>query len=479
MFKPDKVLSEKIDRWIEGQRDSFVRDLDKLVAVPSVSEQGDGRYPFGIHCAEVLDAAAELAAGYGLQLENHEYYCGSCLVKGKGKERRRIGLFAHLDIVPPGEGWQYPPLSCTRKDGYLIGRGVGDNKGPGICALYALRFLQENGIHLNHDVMVYFGLSEETGMADIEYFCHTQQVPDLALVTDTNFPVCYGEKGLLRAQLLWKGDPKASGSGCHLKDFRAGSAVNVIPSKAEALLTGIDGERVQKLLEGFPELQAEETGEGIRVRASGISRHAAFPEGAVNAVYVLAHALAESELLEGEELQAVTALGELTSDFYGHSTGIPFEDRESGPLTCVGSVVRMEEGHLKISFDVRYPVTCKGEEVAAAFEKKAGEAGFAFRLTEDSAPAYMPLDRPYIPLLCEICDYVQEKHYEPYTMGGGTYSRKLPAAVGFGPGVPDAPNPFPEGHGQGHQPDECVPFNMLLKGLKTYIIALIELDKLL
>ena len=64
-------------------------------------------------------------------------------------------------------------------------------------------------------------------------------------------------------------------------------------------------------------------------------------------------------------------------------------------------------------------------------------------------------------------------------MGGGTYSRKLPVAVGFGPGVPDAVNPFESGHGQGHQPDECVPLKMLLNGLKTYIIALLELDKMM
>ena len=91
----------------------------------------------------------------------------------------------------------------------------------------------------------------------------------------------------------------------------------------------------------------------------------------------------------------------------------------------------------------------------------------------------MPLDHPYIPLLTGICDYVQGKHYEPYTMGGGTYSRHLPAAIGFGPGVPDAPNPFGDGHGQGHQPDECVPLDMLLKGIKTYILALMELDRIL
>ena len=64
-------------------------------------------------------------------------------------------------------------------------------------------------------------------------------------------------------------------------------------------------------------------------------------------------------------------------------------------------------------------------------------------------------------------------------MGGGTYARHLPCAVGFGPGVPDADNPFEEGHGQGHQPDECIAVDVLLKGIKTYIIAILELDNML
>ena len=57
--------------------------------------------------------------------------------------------------------------------------------------------------------------------------------------------------------------------------------------------------------------------------------------------------------------------------------------------------------------------------------------------------------------------------------------RKLPVAVGFGPGVPDAVNPFESGHGQGHQPDECSAEDVKPNGLKTYIIALLELDKMM
>ncbi len=472
MFQPDEELTKTIDQWLQDNTDAFVRDLGRLVAVPSISREGEGGYPFGEDCARVLDEAAAVAAQYGFTVENHEYYCGSLLVKGASEHSRQMGLFAHLDVVPLGEDWQYPPLACTCRDGYLIGRGVGDNKGPGLCGLYALRFLKEQGIRLDNDVVLYFGLAEETGMKDIDYFCRTCQVPDFGLVTDTNFPVCYGEKGLMRAKI------RCPVEG-NLAEFQAGSVVNVIPAKAKALVRGISLEAARERIKGMERITVEEAGDGVWFTAAGISRHAAFPEGSVNAVHVLAEALAASGLLTGSSREAVKALEVLTGDDYGHGAGIPFEDRESGKLTCIGSVAGLEAGELSLAFDIRYPVTVNGEDVEAAFKRRVQSLGFGYEPGELSPPAYVPLDHPYIPLLSGICDYVQGKHYEPYTMGGGTYCRHLPAAIGFGPGVPDAPNPFGNGHGQGHQPDECVPLDMLLKGIKTYVLALMELDRIL
>lgn len=472
MFKPDSSLMQEIDQWIEKNKEAFVKDLDRLVAVPSISVHGDDTYPYGKECGRVLDEMTALAAGYGFQVKNHEYHCGSLLVKGTGDSPRRIGIYAHLDVVPLGEGWHNPPLKCTQKDGFLIGRGVGDNKGPGICALYALRYLKEHGIELKNDVLVYYGLSEETGMQDIEYFCRTQQVPDFNLVADTNFPVCYGEKGLMRADI----DREIEGN---LVSFHGGSVVNVIPPKAEAVISGVSLEAAREKLGDIEGISVDRDGESVKVTALGISRHAAFPEGSVNAIQELSKALAGSGLLTGSAAHGVKAVAAMTSDYYGESCGIPFEDKESGRLTCVGSVIHAQDGVMKVSFDTRYPVTVDGDEVVDGFKKRAESLGFAVSVGELSAPAYVPLDNPYIPVLSEICDCVQGKHYEPYTMGGGTYSRHLPCAIGFGPGVPDAPNPFENGHGQGHQPDECVPFDMLLKGLKTYIISLLELDCML
>ena len=85
MFQPDEKLVKKIDQWIEENTDAFVRDLDRLVAVPSIARTGEGKYPFGEDCAKVLDVATEIAAEYGFIVENHEYYCEP---SGEGNKRR-------------------------------------------------------------------------------------------------------------------------------------------------------------------------------------------------------------------------------------------------------------------------------------------------------------------------------------------------------------------------------------------------------
>lgn len=472
MFKADKSLVQEIDNWIEKNKEAYVKDLARIVSIPSVSEQTEGKYPFGEKCREVLDEMIFLASNYGFHMDNHEYYCGSILIPGNKKGAKKIGMYAHLDVVPLGEGWYNIPLGCSEKDGFLIGRDVGDNKGPGICALYTLRFLKEHNIQLNNDLLVYYGCSEETGMQDIEYFCRTQKVPDVNLVLDTNFPVCYGEKGLVRAKLTCKTEG-------NLSALYAGSVVNVIPAKAEAVIKDTELKDVDELLKSMQGVYAFQDGKDVRIVSEGISKHAAFPEGSLNAIYVLSDALEKSGILEGNVREVIGAVKDMTADSYGVGCGIPFEDKESGKLTCVGSILCIENGTLQFQFDIRYPVTVDGDMVIKEFSKKAESLGFEVEIKEFSKPAYVPPDNPYIYMLNEISDFVQGKHYEPYTMGGGTYARHLPCAVGFGPGVPDAPNLYENGHGQGHQPDECILADLLFKGIKTYIIAILELDKML
>ena len=84
-------------------------------------------------------------------------------VKGSGKKRPLL-LLAHIDVVPiEGQPWTSPPFSPTEKDGFLVARGVGDDKSmaAGIAAT-ALAVAREK-TPLARDLIVALTAGEETG----------------------------------------------------------------------------------------------------------------------------------------------------------------------------------------------------------------------------------------------------------------------------------------------------------------------------
>ena len=89
---------------------------------------------------------------------------GQCAVIRYGNGTKKIGIWGHLDVVPEGTGWLYPPFSCTRKGDFLIGRGVQDNKGPAIAFLYAMRYLKEKGMVPCVTFLQILGCREEVDM---------------------------------------------------------------------------------------------------------------------------------------------------------------------------------------------------------------------------------------------------------------------------------------------------------------------------
>lgn len=76
---------------------------------------------------------------------------------GTGEEL--IAVLGHLDVVPEGDGWTYPPYGGEIHDGKIYGRGTIDNKGPVIGALYALKVIKDLAIPLKRRVRIIFGLN--------------------------------------------------------------------------------------------------------------------------------------------------------------------------------------------------------------------------------------------------------------------------------------------------------------------------------
>src|SRR5262245_61271721 len=74
-----------------------------------------------------------------------------------------LGLIVHGDVTAVDEtAWATPPFSGTVRDGWVIGRGAADDKGPLVQALLAMKSLKESGIHRTHTIRLLVGSDEET-----------------------------------------------------------------------------------------------------------------------------------------------------------------------------------------------------------------------------------------------------------------------------------------------------------------------------
>ena len=88
--------------------------------------------------------------------------------------------------------------------GYLIGRGVVDDKAPLIALLYALAFLKEEELIPMNDIRLFVGSHEETDMEDLKYYLQRAGRPDLGIAADDDFPITNGEKSVLKFSLEGK-----------------------------------------------------------------------------------------------------------------------------------------------------------------------------------------------------------------------------------------------------------------------------------
>ncbi|MBC8570845.1 Sapep family Mn(2+)-dependent dipeptidase [Zongyangia hominis] len=467
-MKVDKELKTQILDWIDAHRDQMVRDIGALVNIESVSVATEGAHPFGEGPAKALDAALEMGRSYGFRTQNHRYYAGSILM---GNGQRELGILTHLDVVPAGPDWLHEPYHCTVKDGKLIGRGVADDKGPAVAALYAMRCLYELAVPMVHSVRLIMGCSEETGSADMQYYVDHCPIPDFSIVPDAEFPVCNGEKGILAANLV---GPVLSERVAALS---GGEVTNAVAAHAKIVLRDMTVDGVlQKLGDQKGDLVVAESEEGVSISAKGVSTHAAFPEGSVNAIHKLCKALVDCGLMEGSDRDALSFVVQVLQTNDGAGLQIQGRDDVSGETTCIGGLIGVEEGRVVLNVNIR---ACISADLAALREHIAAtceENGFTLGECMESKPLYIPADSEAVTFLTETYNELTGQNLAPYAIGGGTYAREMPRSAAFGAARPGGLLPDESGHGGMHQPDEAIAIEDLLDAAKIYAISLLRLD---
>ena len=452
----DQALNQKIDAYIAENKEQLLQDIAALVAIDSVEGTPEEGAPFGAGPRAALDKTLELAAGMGLATRNCENYIGYAELAGADPEKY-LATICHVDVVPVGNGWSQDPFKMQIRDGWMIGRGVADDKGPMVATLYALKFLKEEGVSLRYPIRAMVGDNEETHMNDVEYYLKNYPAPVFCFTPDAEFPVCNGEKGHFGAELV---SPVCNGE---IKEFEGGVANNAVPDRASALV-----ETDITKLKNAPNITLEPEGNGVRIRGWGKSGHAAMPEGTVNAIGLVVNYLLDNDLCNDAERAYLEALKKLHASTAGTGLGIDCADGPFGPLTIIGGRIFMREGRIVQTMDSRYP-TCTNAEKMKEQIKAAIGTGASLEKAEGAEPFYIAADTPAIKACIDTYNEVTGENATPFTMGGGTYARHFANAVSFGP---DDDAEKPDFVGSMHGANEGVNTEFMLSALKIYILAM-------
>ncbi len=158
-------LGEALGRLARGA-EGAVADLARMIAIDTSFPPGTGYVPFARlmearlaplgFAARRVTVPPELSGGVGGERVN--------LIAARRAGKPVCSLYFHVDTVPPGDGWSYPPFALTRAGGRLHGRGSADMKGTIAAAVLALEAAAAAGLALAYDPELLLCTDEEGGL---------------------------------------------------------------------------------------------------------------------------------------------------------------------------------------------------------------------------------------------------------------------------------------------------------------------------
>ncbi len=466
----EEIVTAAEAYW-DTNRDCIVSDLAKLVEIPSTEDLAAAApgQPYGPGPAKALARALEIAEDMGFPTTNCEGHIGFAdLPANTGSSTAQLGIIGHMDVVPAGPGWTFPPFEVTEKDGFLMGRGCLDDKGPSITALHAVKCLSQLDVKRPYAIRFLFGANEETAMADVAWYLDHYDSPAFLFTPDADFPVCYGEKGGFDGRIT-----SAPIADPVILDINGGVVTNAVPGDAWALVKADTA-----TLPAAERITVEDAGDGtVRIDATGVNAHAAWPERGISAIMLLVDYLLANNLCNPAERSFLELVQRLVSDTSGAGVGIACADEYFGPLTVVGGTIRKEGDRLVQTMDSRFPTSITGEQITSIMSAQASQIGATFENTLLMVPFLVKPDDPEIRVLQDAFQYVtSDTEHKPFTIGGGTYAREFKKGASFGVNMPWIANP--DWVGGEHGPDEGVSVELLRTSFKIYVLALAELEGL-
>ena len=442
------------------RKNDFLKDLANLISINSELTTYDSSrvgMPFGPGARESLNLMLDIGKRDGFTVLNVDGYAGHIEY---GNQSEYVAILGHLDVVPAGNDWTYPPYQLTNVDGKLYGRGIEDDKGPTLASYYAMKILKELNVPLSKRIKLIVGTDEESGSRCVEhYFKKHPEQPISGFVPDADFPLIYAEKGILRVDISGYGETS------DIVKIEAGFRANMVPDFAEIELKGNYVSEINAFdLELIPTFNNDIT----KVRLYGKSAHGSTPELGENAVFKIIKLLRHLKISNN-----FTTLLEnyLEDDVLGEKLGIKTTCPETGKLTMNLGVLKYERNHFVITLDIRYPKGISYQDIVKITNEKVEDLGAEVTRSSNNDMLYVNPNSNLVQTLMDVYKkHTGDYDAEPLVIGGGTFARSINNVVAFGPHMPGKPSFI-------HQRDEYMLLDDLLLATTIYLEALYELAK--
>ncbi len=465
---------QRIDAYFNDPavRARMIAAIARLVSVKSVRGESAPSAPYGPGPRAALDEALKLCAEMGFTVRNYDDRVGLADLNDKDTQLHILG---HLDVVGEGKGWDTDPYTCVERDGMLYGRGVSDDKGPTVAALFAMQAIRDLDIPVSKNVRLIMGTDEESGSSDVAYYYSKEPFAPQAFTPDAEFPLINIEKGHYHPDFgaRWE----KSGACPRVSELTGGFRVNVVPPEADATVVGLSAADTAELCAAVEKksgavFTVTDVEGGIRIHCAGRNAHAAQPEDGINAVSALLEVLAALPLAECGSTRAVRGMARLFpfGDTRGKALGVAQSDAASGELTLNLALMTLDETGFTAKFDARVPICADKANCADVCEAAFAGEGIAVTGDGDMTPTHVvEADSPLVRTLLECYEsYTGVKDAKPIAIGGGTYVHDIPGGVAFG-------CEFPGFDSKMHASNEQASVDNLLTSAKIFALAIARL----
>lgn len=150
--------------------------------------------------------------GFGLKCAVYEFAQNRpnvvAILRSNSKDAKTILISPHLDTVPAGKGWKFPPFSGLIKSGKIYGRGATDCKCNLAVAMEVLNSLSEDKAKLNQHILFAATADEEagSGLGLVPLLQKNILKADYALILDSDeFDIVVAQKGLIHFKISVSG----------------------------------------------------------------------------------------------------------------------------------------------------------------------------------------------------------------------------------------------------------------------------------